>query len=383
MLKAYKFRLYPNDEQKILINKTFGCSRYIYNYFLNEAQKYYKENKKMKSAYEMCNELKSLQEITPWLKEVDSCSLRTAIFDLEDAYKSFFQKRSKYPNFKNKYSKQSYRTNNMTSEYKGKSYNSIEINLKERMIKLPKLKEVKIRGYRNIEEIRGRVINATVTKDNTNRYYASVLYEQEEIIRENRNQSIIGIDLGIKDLVITSDGEKYSNEKVIIKYEKRIKHEQRNLMRKSKYSNNYKKAKERLSTLYRKLKNTRNYYIHKITKKLTRENKVIVVETLNIKEMSKNRNISKLILDASLSEIQRQLEYKSRSHDCKYYKIEEYYPSSQICNVCNHRNEKVRDLSIREYLCDECGTLLDRDINASINIMNKGLEKYIREIVVA
>ena len=209
MYKAYKFRLYPNATQRLLINKTFGCARFIYNYFLDRC----KSNKYIK-AFDMCNEIKTLSTDYPFLKEVDSCALRCAVFNLEDGFKNFFAKRSDYPKFKNKFNKQSYRTTCMKSSYKGKEYSSIELDLVKKKIKLPKLGLVDIRGYRNLEVINGRIINATIEKDTTNKYYVSVLVDEIEVIKKQvKPTSIVGIDLGIKDLVVTSDGEKYSNPK--------------------------------------------------------------------------------------------------------------------------------------------------------------------------
>ena len=181
MYKTYRFRLYPNINQEILINKTFGCTRYIYNYFLNKC----KENKYIK-AYDMCNEIKELAVEYPFLKEVDSCSLRCSVFDLEDAYKNFFDKRGAFPNFKKKFDKQSYRTSLITSTYKGKTYENIKLDLKNKIITLPKLKEIKIRGYRNIDKIDGRIINATVTREKTGKYYVSVLVEENIKIEKKK-----------------------------------------------------------------------------------------------------------------------------------------------------------------------------------------------------
>ena len=215
MYKTYKFRLYPSDSQKELIHKTFGCTRFIYNYFLDECMK----NGFIK-AFDMCKKIKELYLEYPFLKEVDSCSLRCSIFNLEDSYKNFFEKRSSYPKFKSKYNKQSYRTNCMRSNYKGKSYSSIEIDLKNKKIKLPKLGLVDIRGYRNKEYINGRIINATVEKETTNKYYVSVVIEEVEVINKKVSPTgIVGIDLGVKDLVVTSNGEKYSNPKEVKKRE--------------------------------------------------------------------------------------------------------------------------------------------------------------------
>jgi len=303
MLKAYKFRLYPNDLQEILINKTFGCTRFIYNHFLNVKINEYKENKKTRSTYDYIKELPNMYKEYPWLKEIDSCSLRTSLFDLEDAYKNFY-KTSGYPKYKNKYSdKLSYRTSNMTSSYKGVEYNSIKLDLIKKEISLPKLKAIKIRGYRNLDNI-GRIINATISKE-ANRYYVSVLIEEKELPIEDPKGTIVGIDLGIKDLVVTSTGESYENIKTLDKYEKRLKKIQRSLSRKERGSNNYNKIKTKLAIIYRKIKNTRKFYLHKISKELVEENDVIVSETLKIKDMMQNPRLAKQIGDASWYELTR------------------------------------------------------------------------------
>ena len=370
MYKAYKFRMYPDEEQEMLINKTFGCYRFIYNYFLNKC----KTNKFIK-AYDMCLELKEMYSKYEWLKEVDSCSLRCAIFNLEDAYKNFFNKKANYPTFKTKYRKQTYRTNCIRSTYKGHSYSNIEIDLKNRKIKLPKLGKIEIRGYRNLEEIKGRIINATIIKETTAKYYVSIVVEEKEIKQEKViPRTIVGIDLGIKDLVITSDGEKYSNPKEIIKYEKRIKRLQRKLSRQEKGSNNYKKTKIAIAKVYSKVKNSRNHNIIKIVNKIVKENDIIISEKLKVQQMSQKKRIAKYILDASFNRICNLLKWKSRKEGKYYYQIDTYYPSSKTCSVCGNITNKTNNLNIRKWQCEKCGTKHDRDINASINIMFEGLK---------
>ena len=222
--KAYKFRLYPSKEQEILINKTFGCTRLVYNHYLNKKQELYKENHITLSSYDMCKDLKVLSNEKPYLKEVDSMALRTSIFDLDDAYNRFFKAGIGYPKYKKKNGKNSYRINLITSTYKGKTYGNIKLDLKNKTIILPKLKEVKIKGYRNLEKINGRIINATVSKE-ANKYYVSVCVEEDIPTPIFKPTSIVGIDLGIKDLVITSNFEKY---------EKKLKRFQRKLSKKQK-----------------------------------------------------------------------------------------------------------------------------------------------------
>ena len=217
--RAYKFRLYPTNEQKELINKTFGCSRLVYNYYLNKKQELYKQDEKTLSCYDAIKDLKTLSKERPFLKEVDSMALRTSLFDLDNAYNKFFKEKIGYPNYKKKYGKNSYRTNLITSTYKGKINENIKLDLKNKTITLPKLKKVKIRGYRNLEKINGKIINATISRE-ANKYYVSVCVSEEVEVPEFTPTSIVGIALGIKDLVITSDFQKYHNDKIIEKNKK-------------------------------------------------------------------------------------------------------------------------------------------------------------------
>ena len=258
---------------------------------------------------------------------------------------------------------------------------NIKLDLINKTITLPKLKEVKIKGYRKLTNIDGRIINVTVSKEKDNKYYVSVVFEENLENKEIIPNKIIGLDLGIKDLVITSDGKKYNNEKVIEKYEKRIKRKQRQLTKKTKGSNNYYKTKQQLARLYTKIKNVRNYAIHKITKEITDNNGIIVTETLNIKNMIKNHLLAKALHDASLSEIIRQLIYKTKWKFKKIYQIDKFYPSSQICSHCDYKNKIIKNLNIREYICPNCHTKLDRDFNAAENIMFEGLKLYMKEVL--
>ena len=370
MYKAYKFRLYPNDNQKILINKTFGCTRFIYNHFLNKC----KEEKFIK-AYDMCKELKKLVLDYPFLKEVDSMALRCSIFNLEDSYKNYFSKRSAYPSFKNKFSKQSYRTNCITSVYKNKKYSNIKIDIKEKMIKVPKLGLVKIRGYRNLNELTDRIINITIEKEKTNKYYVSVITEKEEKTpKKITPTSIVGIDLEIKNLVVTSDGEKYHNPKEINKREKRLKRMQRKLCRQVKGSNNYNKTKEKIARIHNKIKNSRKHNIITIANKIVKEHDIIVSEKLNVKKMSSNHKLAKSILDAGFNKICELLKWKAKLLGKYYYQVDTYYPSSKICSHCDNKTEITNDLKVRMWECENCGNTNDRDINASINIMFEGIK---------
>lgn len=374
--KAYKFRIYPNESQKELINKTFGCSRFIYNYFLSM----YKESKHTKATENIKYYTNYLKYEYPFLQEVDSIVIRKSLFNLEDSFKRYFKRQGDYPKFKSKFNRNSYNTNAVYGSYKNNNYCNIELDLENKTIKLPKLKNIKIRGYRNLKYINGRILNATISRESNGKYYVSVLYEISEKVKEVTPTSIIGIDLGVKKLLTLSDGNTYENNKYIEKYEKRIKRTQRELSRKVKGSNNYYKCKKKLAILHSKLANSRKYYIHKITKNITNEYDIITCEKLHTKEMiihGKKNTLSKNINDACFNEILRQLEYKSKFKGKQFYQIYEYYSSSQICSRCDNQDKKYKNLNERIYECEKCHLKLDRDLNASINIMFEGLKMYI------
>ncbi len=376
ILKGYVFRLYPDKKQEQLINKTIGCARFIYNYFLDDKMKEYKIAGKSKSAYDQAKLIPSLSKEKEWLKEVDSCSLRNSLLDLERAFKNFYNG-SGYPKFKAKGVHESYKTNNIKSSYNGKEYNSIKLDLKNRIITLPKLKEVKIRGYRNKEVILGNIKSAVIKKE-AGRYYVSVLIEEELIKPSFVPSSIIGIDLGIKDLIVTSFNEKIEN--TINLNTKRLIGLQRGLSRCKVGSKNRYKMKIKIQRMYQKIRNARKHMIHDITNKLIKENDIIVTENLDVKSMQKNHYVAKGLNENPISEIIRILKYKAIWNNKKLIQIDRYYPSSQICNICNYQNKKVKDLSIRNWECPNCHTNHDRDYNASVNIMFEGLKIYMRGI---
>ena len=381
MYRAYRFRLYPTTNQIELIHKTFGCTRVVYNHYLEKQKTLYDEGKDSLSCFDMIKDLKNFQVERPYLKEVDSCSLRCSLFNLDDAFKRWYKGQGEYPKFKGKYnSKRSYRTNCISSTYKDKTYQSIEVDLKRHIIKLPKLKEVSIKGYRDLEYLPRRIINATIEQASTLKYYVSVLVEEDDVYTKLKPRKIIGIDLGIKNIVITSDNEKIGNPRLIEKYEKRIKRCARELSRRVKGSNNYNKTKKKLAVLHQKLKNARRHFIHQITKKLVIENDIIVTESLKLKDMIEEKRLSKQLTNVSLGDLCRVLEYKAKIYGKKYIKIDSYYPSSQECSRCGYKNEKVKDLSVRSWICPECGSYHDRDYNASYNIMFEGLKKYMMEL---
>ena len=364
--KSYKFRMYPNKFQEELINKTIGSCRFIYNYFLD---------KKVTNAYNGIKSIPELSKEKTFLKEVDSCALRNSVFNLEDAYKRYYKNLGGYPKFKIKGINNSYKTNNIKSTYKGKNYNSIKLDLINKTITLPKLKEVSIRGYRNKNKLNGEVKSAVIKKEGS-KYYVSVLMEEDIIIKPFTPNTIVGIDLGIKDFLVTSHNEKIKN---IIKInEKRLVGLQRWLSRCKLGSKNRYKIKLKIQRLFMKIKHARKFLLHTITNKLIKENDIIAVENLDVESMKKNHYIAKCLTENPISEIIRILNYKATWNNKKLIEVDRYYPSSQTCSVCNYQNKKVKDLSIRNWECPQCGTIHDRDVNAAINIMLEGLKIYIK-----
>ena len=377
MYKSYRFRFYPDKKQLELINKTFGSSRYVYNYYLDKMK-----SKGYVSASTNIKDYTSILKYnTPFLQEVDSIVLTKSIFNLDDTCKKLFNKTGGYPKHKSKYNRNSYNIPSTYKKYKDKEYCNIELDLTNRQIKLPKLKWVKIRGYRNTNNINGKIKNATISREPNGKYYVSILYEMYDKVPIIKPRTIVGIDLGIKKLLTLSDGTVYDNNKYIDKYTKRIKRKQRELSRKEKGSKNYYKCKKELAILYSKLANARKFYTHKITKDITDEYDIITCEQLKTKEMiikGKDNKLSSKINDATFSEIIRQFQYKARYKGKFFYQINTYYPSSQICSRCSTQDKRYKDLTRREYKCLKCNQEIDRDLNASINIMFEGLKLYMK-----
>lgn len=377
MYKSYRFRFYPNKKQLELINKTFGSSRYVYNYYLDKMK-----NKGYVSASTNIKDYTSILKYNiPFLQEVDSIVLTKSIFNLDDDYKKLFNKTGGYPKHKSKNNRNSYNIPSTYKKYKDKEYCNIELDLTNRQIKLPKLKWVKIRGYRNTNNINGKIKNATISREPNGKYYVSILYEMYDKVPIIKPRTIVGIDLGIKKLLTLSDGTVYDNNKYIDKYTKRIKRKQRELSRKEKGSKNYYKCKKELAILYSKLANARKFYTHKITKDITDEYDIITCEQLKTKEMiikGKDNKLSSKINDATFSEMIRQFQYKARYKGKVFYQINTYYPSSQICSRCSTQDKRYKDLTRREYKCLKCNQEIDRDLNASINIMFEGLKLHMK-----
>lgn len=363
MLKAYKYRIYPNKKQEILIQKTFGCCRFVYNQTLAYRKTMYESLKKSMSKISCNNYVNQVLKIEyEWLKEVDKFALSNSVYNMDSAYQKFFKEHTGYPKFKSKRNnKKSYSTNYTN--------NNIEVSFDTNRIKLPKLKWIKAVLHRKFT---GKIKSATVSQTPSGKYFVSVLVEKESTPFPSTG-AMVGIDLGIKDLLITSDGEKFDNIRTTQKYENKLTREQRKLSHKVKGSSNYNKQRVKVARIYERIRNTRLDNLHKISHKLISENQVIVSEDLSISNMLQNHNLARSISDCGWYELIRQLTYKASWNNRKYIKIDRFVPSSQMCSVCGYINSDTKDLSVREWICPECGTVHDRDINAAINILNEGL----------
>ena len=359
--RAYKIRLYPNKRQKTFFNKSFGCCRVIYNEMLYELQNAYKNGITLNK-----NELfKQIKSKYNWMKNSDSQGLCNTYQDLNTAYTNFFNKKAKLPQFKKKKDKNSYRN--------GMIQKSIEKLIPNKNhIRIPKVGLVEFRADYDFSKLNiQKIYNLTIERSKTNKYYCSICCDVD-IQEYDHTGEVIGIDLGIKDLVIDSNGNKYSNPKYQIKTEKKIKHLQRLYSKKKKGSKNQEKSRLKLSTAYEKLSNKRKDYLHKLTTKLIKENDVICIENLSVKNMTKNHKLAKAIQDASFGTLVSMLKYKAKWHNRQIIEIGRFYPSSKLCNCCGYVKKDLT-LNDREWTCSNCKTKHDRDFNAAINIKNEGL----------
>jgi putative transposase len=357
MLKSYKYKINPNEDQKVLLNKHFGSIRFIYNHFLNERKREYETNKQTLNYYDNCRSLTELkkQEEYSWLNEVNSQSLQVSLKNLDDAYNGFFKKRTKFPNFKSKHTKNSFKVPQGVKLEDGK--------LIIRKFKNP----IDIILHRTFS---GIIKQCTISKTPTNEYFVSILVETTHTATPKTGKSI-GIDLGLKDFVITSDGYKYKNNRYTKTYQTKLKKAQQHLSRKKKGSNRYQKQKLKVAKLHKKITNSRLDNLHKISTELIKKYDTIILEDLNVKGMIKNHKLSKHIADASWSKFITLLTYKAEWNDKQIVKIDRFFPSSKTCNCCGYINQNLK-LSMREWTCPSCHTKLDRDLNASKNILKEG-----------
>ncbi|EMF0421932.1 transposase [Enterococcus hirae] len=371
-LKAYKFRLYPTEEQEIFFAKSFGCVRKVYNLMLNDRMKAYEETKKNPSKKMKFPTPAKYKEEFSFLKEVDSLALANAQLNLDKAYKNFFRDKSVgFPRFKSKKNPvQSYTTNNQ----KG----TVAL-IDNKFIKIPKLKSlVKIKLHR---QPKGMIKSATISRHSSGKYYISLLCK-EEIIELPKTNSAIGIDLGMTDFAILSNGQKIDNNRFTSKMEKKLKREQHKLSRRALLASkkdinlfeakNYQKQKRKVARLHEKVMNQRNDFLNKLSTEIIKNHDIICIEDLNTKGMLRNHKLAKSISDVSWSSFVTKLQYKADWYGREIIKIDKWFPSSQICSECGHQDGK-KSLEIREWTCPICHIHHDRDINASINILTEGL----------
>jgi putative transposase len=359
MLDVLKVRIYPNQGQEISLAKSFGCSRFVWNFYLNKTNTQYQETGKGMTYCQMAKDLTQLKKLPEykWLQEPTAAVLQQTLKNLESAFKNFFAKRTRFPKFKSKHSKQSIRFPESCS-------------IKDGGLKLPKLGVVKASLSKNIN---GKIKSVTVSKTSTDKYFASILFETEDLA-VNKQGKISGIDLGLNSLITVFDGEtcyKVDPIRPTRKYAKRLRIRQKALSRKAKGSNNRRKAVKVVAKVHEKISNTRQDFLHKLSRQLCDENQVIVAENLCVKGLARTK-LAKSIYDAGFGMLLNFISYKLKREGGQLVQVDRFFPSSKLCSCCGHKYEKL-NLSIREWTCPICQTTHDRDENAARNLRAEGI----------
>lgn len=365
MLKAYKYRIYPDRGQEEQLAKTFGCVRFVYNYYLEKKKACHEEEQGAFSKTGCNNDLnRVLKTEKPWLRDVDKFALTNTVYHLAAAFQKFFSGKAGYPNFKTKHSHYDSYTTNFTN-------GNIRVQFEEGRIRLPKLGMIRAKLHRSFS---GNIKSATVSRNPAGRYFMSILVETAGEEPLSPNEKKIGIDMGLKDFLVDSNGCHIANPRPLACYERKLAKEQRKLSHKKTGGRNWEKQRKKTAQVHEKIKNIREDFTNQLSSKLVEENQILISEKLQIRNMIKNHHLSKSIADAGWGEFLRKVEYKAKWKGRTYHKIDPWYASSQICSRCGKKNPEVKLLSVRSWECS-CGAVHQRDENAAKNILGKGLEE--------